>query len=110
MNVLFFAVDDLRPQLKCFGESDVKSPNIDRLANSGVAFQNAFSQCASCSPSRSSLLTGRRPDTIKVYRNKIQVSAVQARPCPLKPLVITSGFFCIKRVLYKELRRSSIPL
>jgi arylsulfatase A-like enzyme len=66
-NILFIAVDDLRPELACYGNSIIKSPNIDRLARAGVVFNRAFCQQAVCSPSRSSLLTGTRPDTTKVW-------------------------------------------
>ncbi|NXT92090.1 IDS sulfatase, partial [Anhinga rufa] len=67
MNVLFIIVDDLRPVLGCYGDKLVKSPNIDQLASQSIVFSNAYAQQAVCAPSRVSFLTGRRPDTTRLY-------------------------------------------
>jgi len=66
-NILFIAVDDLRPALGAYGDPLAITPHLDRLARSGVTFERAYCQQAVCSPSRISLLTGLRPDTTGIY-------------------------------------------
>jgi iduronate 2-sulfatase len=65
-NVLFIAIDDLRPDLGCYGNKEVKTPNLDQLASTGLRFDRAYTQYAICGPSRACMLTGLRPDTLKI--------------------------------------------
>ena len=60
-NVLFIAVDDLRPQLACYGQAQMHTPNFDALADRGVLFERAFCMVPTCGASRASLMTGLRP-------------------------------------------------
>ncbi|MGH2622249.1 MAG: sulfatase [Sphingobacterium sp.] len=66
-NVLFIVVDDLRPNLRSYGDTIAITPNIDRLASRGTTFSNAYCQQSVCAPSRASVLTGTRPNTTKVW-------------------------------------------
>ncbi len=67
LNVLFIAVDDLRPELNCYGASHIKSPHIDQLAQKSTVFTRAYCQQAVCAPSRNSIMTGLRPDAMGIY-------------------------------------------
>jgi iduronate 2-sulfatase len=80
-NVLFIMADDLRCDLGCYG-GPALSPNIDRLAERGTLLRNAYCQQALCNPSRSSLLTGLRPDTLGLWCNSIHFRE-------LRPTVVT---------------------
>ncbi len=68
LNVLYIVADDLRAELATYG-SPAHTPNLDRLARRAVQFDHAYAQQAVCNPSRSSMLTGRRPDTLRIWNN-----------------------------------------
>ena len=70
LNVLFIAVDDLRPELRCYGYKDIHSPNIDALAARGTLFERTYCQVAVCGASRASLMTGLRPQTTRCWNFK----------------------------------------
>lgn len=69
-NVLFIAVDDLRPSLGCYGDPLAKTPHMDAFARSGLRFNRAYCHQAVCGPSRVSILTCRLPDHTRVWHNR----------------------------------------
>ena len=73
LNVVFIAVDDLKPTIRSFGDAFAVTPNMDMLARKSTLFLNAHTQQAICSPSRISLLTGLRPDKTQVYDLKTKM-------------------------------------
>jgi iduronate 2-sulfatase len=66
-NVLVIFMDDLRPELGCYGETHIQSPNIDALASQGVLFERAYCQQGICAPSRASMMAGQYPDSLGIY-------------------------------------------
>jgi iduronate 2-sulfatase len=67
INVLFIAVDDLKPAIGCYGDKLAKTPNLDRLAARGTRFERAYCMQAVCAPSRNAVLTGLRPEVLRIY-------------------------------------------
>src|SRR5262249_47728901 len=69
-NVLLLMSDDLAATLGCYGHPQAKTPNLDALSKRGVLFERAYCQFPHCNPSRSSMLTGLRPNTTRVTNNE----------------------------------------
>ena len=94
-NVLFIAVDDLRPQLGCYGEDQIKSPAIDSLAASGTVFNRAYCQFAVCGASRASLLTGLRPTPKRFLNYKTYAEKDAPGAMTLPEEFRKNGYHCI---------------
>jgi arylsulfatase A-like enzyme len=91
-NILFIAIDDLKPELGCYGNNLIKTPNIDRLAAMGTVFLNNYCQQAVCGPTRASLMTGMRPDATKVLDLKTKMRDVVPDIVTLPQYLITQGY------------------
>ncbi len=85
LNVLFISIDDLRPELGCYGNTMIKSPNIDKLASEGVLFTKHFVQVPTCGASRYSMLTGLLPKSRKALSNQACVTFLTHKPKSEKP-------------------------
>jgi len=94
-NVLFIAIDDLRPELGAYGEEHIHSPNIDRLAANGMLFERAYAQQSVCSPSRISLMTGLRPDSSRVHDNHTHHRRARPEVVTLTQHFIQQGYHAV---------------
>ncbi len=91
-HILFISIDDLRPELGCYGSPVAKSPNLDKLASDGLRFDRAYCQQAICSPSRASIMTGARPDQIGVIENTAYFRELNPKIVTLPQHFIQNGY------------------
>ncbi len=91
-NILFIAVDDLKPIMGCYGNKLIKTPNIDRLARMGTMFSNNYCQQSVCGPTRASVMTGMRPDYTKVWDLKTQMRDINPDILTLPQYLISQGY------------------
>jgi uncharacterized sulfatase len=92
-NVVFIILDDLRPELGCYGVAEVLSPNIDRLAKRGMLCHHAYVQYPVCNPSRSSFLSGLRPDETGIVTNDVPFRRKLPDLIALPELFRKNGYF-----------------
>ena len=91
-NILFIAVDDLRPELGCYGSEIAVTPHLDALAADGRLFNRAYCQQAICRPSRASLMTGTRPETTGLFHNYVSLRELQPDILTLPEHFIANGY------------------
>lgn len=91
-NILFIAVDDLRPELGCYDSPIAVTPNLDALAKGGLLFNRAYCQQAICRPSRASLMTGSRPETTGLFHNYVSLRELQPDILTLPEHFVANGY------------------
>ena len=92
-NVLFIAIDDLRPELASYKADGIYTPNINRLASKGMQFNGAYCQYPVCNSSRSSFLTGLRPDKLGIYSNRVALRSKWPSLVSLPQHFRNNGYF-----------------
>ena len=91
-NILFIAIDDLRPELGCYGSPIAVTPHLDGIAKDGLLFNRAYCQQAICRPSRASLMTGMRPESTGLFHNYVSLRELQPDILTLPEHLIKQGY------------------
>ena len=91
-NIIFIAIDDLKPTIGVFGDEFAETPILDKLAKNGTIFTNNHTQQAVCGPSRASLLTGKRPDYTKVRDLKTKMRDINPNILTLPQYFKENGY------------------
>ena len=95
MNILFIAVDDLRPELSFYGENHIQSPNLDKLASESLVFNRAYCNVPVCGASRASLLTGMRPTRSRFFNYSTRADVDVPEGISLPGLLQQKGYHTI---------------
>ena len=97
MNVLFIDIEDMTAAaVGCYGNPLVKTANLDRFAAGGMRFERCYCQAPMCNPSRSSFLTGLRPDSTRVYTNSDPMASLLPQgTLSLPELIMQKGIYSI---------------
>jgi len=95
LNVLFIAIDDLKPDLGLYGDAYAVTPNLDKFAEKAVVFDNNMCQWAVCGPSRASLMTGKRPDYTKVRDLKTKMRDINPDIVSIPQYFKENGYFTV---------------
>lgn len=91
-NILMIAVDDLRPELGCYGNTLIHSPNIDKLASEGIVFKNSYCNIPVCGASRASILTGTRPTQHRFWRYYDRADQMNPSAIPMSQHFKNNGY------------------
>lgn len=102
-NILLICVDDLRPELGCYGVKDIKTPNIDRLASEGRLYRRHYAYAAACGPSRSTLLSGRRTVDWDIFKKERRLKEAPNTAFSIPTLFKRNGYttVCVGKVSHK---------
>jgi uncharacterized sulfatase len=107
-NILWLSVEDMSPHLGCYGYNKSITPNIDKLASSGISFTNTFTVAGVCAPTRSSIITGMYPTTTGVHNMRSGGEGIEKTSTPnpdksikfFSELLRKNGYYCTNN--YKE--------
>ncbi len=103
-NIIWITCEDISPFVRCFGEENIKTPNIDQLANDGVKYTRAFTTAGVCAPSRSAIITGMHPASIGTQhmRTKAVDPKYRGEGVPNYSAVIPAEVKCFPEYLRME--------
>jgi iduronate 2-sulfatase len=94
-NILFISIDDLRPDLGCYGNTEIFTPNIDAFANTATLMTNTYCQAAVCAPSRASLMTGLRPDSNHVWHLGDKFRDINPKVVTMPQYLHKAGYYTV---------------